>query len=69
MKKNFRVFFLFTLMVLFAVNAAWAATAELQEDGAGGYFVNMPANGTDELTLSAGVASFSVYDDGGKSGS
>ena len=65
MKKNIRIFFLFTLMAIFTVNAAWAAAVALQDNGVGEYYVNMPANGTDELTLSAEVASFSVYDDGG----
>ena len=34
----------------------------------GGAYVNMPVDGTMEITIPAGVASFNVYDDGGKNG-
>ena len=34
----------------------------------GYYYVNMPATGTKEVTVSDGVLSFKVYDDGGKGG-
>ena len=34
----------------------------------GGAYVNMPVDGTKEITIPAGVASFNVYDDGGKNG-
>ena len=35
---------------------------------AGGLYINMPKTGTIDATIPAGVQSFSVYDDGGKSG-
>ena len=59
------------LMVLFTLSAAtvaWSADVELQSDGNGGYFVNMPAGDDDVLTIPDGVTSFKVYDDGGKNG-
>ena len=34
----------------------------------GGAYVNMPVDGTMEITIPAGVASFNVYDDGGRNG-
>jgi len=35
---------------------------------AGGLYINMPATGTQTVTIPAGVQSFNVYDDGGASG-
>ena len=70
MKKDFHVFFLFTLFLLFAVNAAWAATLcpdPLQEDANGGCYINM-VKYSETFNIPEGVTSFKVYDDGGKDG-
>ena len=67
MKKSFHVFFLFVLFAFFAVNSAWAADVTLQTDAqTGEKYVNMPAEDTDELTISSedianGLTSFKVY--------
>jgi hypothetical protein len=71
MKTKIHAFFLCALTALFAVTASWAETRSLRSDGNGGYYINMPTTGTDNLTITAdniadGVASFKVYDDGGK---
>ena len=69
------------LLVMLCTMGAWAAQTpvSLSDDGEGGWFINMPANGTATsvanaavLTLtaddiSAGKGTFKVYDDGGKS--
>ncbi|WP_458450788.1 InlB B-repeat-containing protein [Fibrobacter sp.] len=73
MKTTFHAFFLCALTALFAASAGWAADVELQGDAQTGYYINMPATGTDNLTLTAddiagGITSFKVYDDGGVGG-
>ena len=73
MKTKIHAFFLCALTVLFAVSAGWAADRTLDFD-AGTYYINMPANGTDKLTvtdadIADGLLFFRVYDDGGASGS
>ena len=73
MKTKIHAFFLCALTALFAVTASWAETRSLRSDGNGGYYINMPTTGTDNLTITAdniadGVASFKVYDDGGNEG-
>lgn len=35
---------------------------------AGGLYVNMPANGSEQITIPSGVSSFKLYDDGGRDG-
>ena len=56
------------LMVLSAVSfAAESNEVILQLDNVtDGYYVNLPSSGTQTLNVSAGVTTFSVYDDGGK---
>ena len=68
------------LLVMLCTMGAWAAQTpvSLSDDGAGGWFINMPAKGTATsvanaavLTLtaddiSAGKIPFKLYDDGGK---
>ena len=49
-----------------SVKPSW--DANLIENGDGGLFVNMPRYGTNELGIPEDVASFKVYDDGGKDG-
>ena len=78
MKKDFHVFFLFALILLFAANAAWAVKDTIQEvvslkldNETGEQYVNMIAHeyddvGIAELSIPKGVTSFKVYDDGGK---
>ena len=73
-----RLFSRATLMLvlsLLTATTAWADNVSLSVDGdiaegtAGHYYVNMPANGTNTLTLTdASITTFKVYDDGGKSG-
>ena len=75
MKKSFHVFFLFTLMAFFATvaSAQDAQEVNLEHDGTGEWFVNMP-NELDDgyvyftLTIPQDVESFKVYDNGGKLG-
>ena len=75
MKTKIHAFFLCALTVLFAVSAGWAADRTLDFDAdVGTYYINMPANGTDKLTvtdadIAGGLHFFRVYDDGGASGS
>lgn len=59
---------LLALLLTFAVSTAWAAQRTLTADGNGGYYINMPATGTDTLVIPNGVTMFKVYDDGGKNG-
>ena len=75
MKKSFHVFFLFTLMVFFATvaNAQDAQEVNLEQDGTGEWFINMPNELGDgyvyfTLTIPQDVESFKVYDNGGKDG-
>ena len=49
-----------------SVKPSW--DANLIENGNGGLFVNMPRYGTNGLSIPEDVASFKVYDDGGKDG-
>ena len=49
-----------------AVTVTPTFTDDLTADG--GLFINMPATGTETVTIPAGVQSFKVYDDGGKNG-
>ncbi len=65
MKTKFYAFFMFILVTLSAVTA-WSV--ELTADGNGGFYVNMPASGTETLAIPDDVNSFKLYDDGGKSG-
>ena len=75
MKKSFHVFFLFTLIAFFATmaNAQDAQEVNLEQDGTGEWFVNMP-NELDDgysyftLTIPQNVKSFKLYDNGGKDG-
>ena len=82
-QKPFRLFSraaLVLLMMMLTATSAWAdGTATLATDSeiavgtAGHYYVNMPATGTNTLTITAqditdGKGTFKVYDDGGKSG-
>ena len=82
-QKTFRLFSraaLVLLMMMLTATSAWAdGTATLATDSeiavgtAGHYYVNMPATGTNTLTITAqditdGKGTFKVYDDGGKSG-
>ena len=68
MKKSFHMISLLALLLTFAVSTAWAAQRTLEPDGNGGYYINMPATGTDELVIPDNVTSFKVYDDGGAEG-
>ena len=73
MKTKIHAFFLCALTALFAVSASWAETRSLRSDGNGGYYINMPITGTDNLTITVdniadGITSFKVYDDGGSDG-
>ena len=65
MKNSFHVVSLLALLLTFAASTAWAAQRTLTADGNGGYYINMPTTGTDELVIPEGVTSFKVYDDGG----
>ena len=63
------------LLLTAVVQTAWSDNVTLQTDydiplnTVGHYYVNMPATGTNTLTLNnVGVMVFKVYDDGGKSG-
>lgn len=65
LKSNFlSIFAVFALSM--AATSAWAEEVELTSDGNGGYYVNMPATGTNTLVnIPEGVTTFKVYDDGG----
>ena len=79
--KTKRLFFLARaamtlLLAVLTAATAWAdavnlsVDTDIDEGTAGHYYVNMPAKGTNTLTLSdATVTTFKVYDDGGKGGS
>lgn len=74
MKTKIHAFFLCALTVLFAVTASWADEVSLTSDGNGGFYVNLPVTGTNQLTITDaditnGLTSFNVYDDGGTAGS
>ena len=68
MNSKIQLFFLYLAVALMAVSTAWADGLTLQDDGNGGYYVNMPANETATVSVPEGVTSFKVYDDGGKDG-
>ena len=64
-----------TILLSLTAQPAWADDVTLQTDDdiaegtVGHYYVNMPATGTNTLTLTdATITSFKVYDDGGKDG-
>ena len=67
MKTQPRIFgsLLSLLLMAFSVSAVWAEQRSLENDGNGGYYINMPATGTDTLVIPDGVTTFKVYDDGG----
>ena len=65
MKKNSYAVFFLTVLFLFAVTTHAASLAGNATDG---YYINMPASGTETLTIPSGVTSFKVYDDGGRDG-
>ena len=52
-------------LVLSSASAVFAGEAFLNDDGNGGYFINMPATGTSELTIPGNVTTFKLYDDRG----
>ena len=63
------------LLMLLTATTAWAGNVTLSVDPdiaegtAGHYYVNMPATGTNTLTLTdASITTFKVYDNGGKVG-
>jgi len=57
-----------SLLLATLAQTVWAADVTLQDDN-GTKYVNMPATGTDVLTLTdASITTFKVYDDGGKDG-
>ncbi len=57
-----------SLLLATVAQTVWAADVTLQDDN-GTKYVNMPATGTDILTLTdASITTFKVYDDGGKDG-
>ena len=66
--SNFLSIFAVFALSMAATSTVWAAQRELTSDGNGGYYINMPATGTDELVIPDNVTSFKVYDDGGAEG-
>ena len=56
------------LFLMMATSLAWAEAVDLQFDEEYGSYVNMPVEGTNSLTVPAGVTSFRVFDDGGPTG-
>ena len=65
MKSNSYAVFFLTVLFLYAVTTHAASLAGNATDG---YYINMPASGTETLTIPSGVTSFKVYDDGGPGG-
>ena len=61
MKKSFHVFFLFVLFVLVAATTTNAVEVMLQDDGNGGYKIELPCDQTGELMVPSDVSSFKVY--------
>ena len=59
--------FLLVMMLMISSLPVTAFAAELQQDDADGFYVNMPASGSDTLDLTdkASGFTFRVYDDGG----
>ncbi len=68
LKSNFLSIFAVFALSMAATSTAWAAQRTLESDGNGGFYINMPATGTDELVIPDNVTSFKVYDDGGAEG-
>ena len=64
MKTKINTISLLILTVMFAVSASWSA--DLLYD-AGVYYVNLPVNGDDALTLNGSIGTFKIYDNGGSS--
>ena len=61
--------YLWVLSLLLVVPAsALAETVSLQGDAENGYYINLPKEGSDVLTVPEGVTSFKLYDDGGSDG-
>ena len=60
MKKDFHVFFLFTLFLLLAVNAASAGELSLRTSKKGEQYILMPKKGTDYLNIDAGTTTFKI---------
>ena len=72
MKTNLNAFLFLAVLFLSAVTAN-AVSRTLSQDANGGYYINMPASGSDVLTITqsdidAGIISFKVYDNGGSAG-
>ncbi len=66
LKSNFLSIFAVFALSMAATSTAWAEEVKLTSDGNGGYYVNMPATGTNTLVnIPEGVTTFKVYDDGG----
>lgn len=68
-KKFYKIFEL--CMLLAAVLLAYPLVAQAEEvslsgDAESGYYINMPAIGTNELLIHENVQTFKVYDNGGK---
>ncbi len=73
MKHIINKFIFISVLALLTATTAWAGDVTLREDNdfgvgtAGHWYVNMPATGSNTLTLSdATITTFKVYDDGGK---
>ena len=67
LKSNFLSIFAVFALSMAATSTVWAAQRTLTSDGNGGYYINMPTTGTDELEIPEDVTTFKVYDDGGPS--
>lgn len=65
LKSNFLSIFAVFALSMAATSTVWAAQRELTSDGNGGYYINMPTTGTDELIIPEGVKTFNIYGDGG----
>ena len=73
MKHIINKFIFISVLALLTATTAWAGDVTLREDNdfgvgtAGHWYVNMPATGSNTLTLSdATITTFKVYDNGGK---
>ena len=60
MKKDFHVFFLFALILLFAANAAWADNLTLKTNKAGEYYIKMPKGNTDYFNIDVSTPPFKI---------
>ena len=65
MKTKFYSLFLLVILSLFMTATAWAENVSLQGSENTGYYVNLNAGATDDLTITSETV-FKVYDDGGK---